>query len=79
MNEWHVVENGNTIGPISQQELLDGLTSGRFHQDTLVWRQGLTTHRTRPCLAAIPALLKACRTHSRGRSPEQVRGLRRQG
>jgi len=43
MNEWHVVENGNTIGPISQQELLDGLASGRFHQDTLVWRQGLTT------------------------------------
>jgi uncharacterized protein (TIGR00266 family) len=42
MYNWHVAVNGQTVGPISHQQLLAGLQSGQYSRSTLVWREGFS-------------------------------------
>ncbi len=38
---WHLAENGEAIGPFTQPQLGEAVTSGRMRPDTLVWRAGM--------------------------------------
>jgi len=38
---WHLAENGEAVGPFTQPQLMDAVTSGRLRPDTLVWRAGM--------------------------------------
>jgi membrane protease subunit (stomatin/prohibitin family) len=38
---WHLAENGEAIGPFTQPQLAEAVTSGRMRPDTLVWRAGM--------------------------------------
>ncbi len=38
---WHIAEGGQSIGPMSQHEILQGLQAGRFNAQTLVFKQGM--------------------------------------
>ena len=39
---WHVAEGGKTHGPISQSELMTGVSSGRYTHATMVWCEGMS-------------------------------------
>ena len=39
---WFVAEGGQTVGPMSKAELLEGIRSGRYNQQTLVFTQGMS-------------------------------------
>jgi len=43
MYSWHVAINGQTVGPLSHQQMLDGLRSGQYSSATLVWREGFSS------------------------------------
>ena len=38
---WHLVENGQSVGPFAAAQLGATVTAGRLHPDTLVWTQGM--------------------------------------
>jgi uncharacterized RDD family membrane protein YckC len=38
---WHYVEQGTQIGPISDQQLAELNRTGKINADTLVWREGM--------------------------------------
>jgi uncharacterized protein (TIGR00266 family) len=38
---WHVVEGGQSVGPVSKDEILQGLQAGRYNAQTLVFKQGM--------------------------------------
>jgi uncharacterized protein (TIGR00266 family) len=40
--DWYVAEGGKTVGPMSKAELLDGIRSGRYTRDILVFTQGMS-------------------------------------
>lgn len=40
MNNWYVAINGVQHGPFTQDQIQQGLTTGIYTRDTLVWRQG---------------------------------------
>ena len=39
--DWHYAENGQQIGPVSEERLLELVHSGSVKSDTLVWRPGM--------------------------------------
>ncbi len=39
---WHYVEQGTQIGPVSDQQLAELNRIGKINADTLVWREGMT-------------------------------------
>lgn len=39
---WYVAEGGKTVGPMSKEELLEGLRSGKYNPETLVFTQGMS-------------------------------------
>ncbi|MGH9461170.1 MAG: DUF4339 domain-containing protein, partial [Vicinamibacteria bacterium] len=39
---WYVAEGGKTMGPMSKAELLEGIRSGRYTRDILVFTQGMS-------------------------------------
>ena len=39
---WHYVEEGQQVGPVSDDRLLELERSGKINSDSLVWREGLT-------------------------------------
>ena len=41
MNIWHIVVNGQTMGPYSAEEISTHLASGRIGTDILVWKEGM--------------------------------------
>jgi len=41
MTTWHVAVDGQPQGPISTKEIQNGLSSGQYNPDTMVWRSGL--------------------------------------
>ncbi len=40
MYNWYVAVNGQTVGPISNEQLLAGIQSGQYSETTMVWRDG---------------------------------------
>ena len=40
MNNWYVAINGVQHGPFTQEQIQQGLSTGIYTRDTLVWRQG---------------------------------------
>lgn len=40
MDTWYVAENGQQQGPFSAAQIVQGLKSGHYTPETLVWRQG---------------------------------------
>ena len=38
---WHIGENGQTVGPMTQAQLLEAIRSGRVTRETLVWSAGM--------------------------------------
>ena len=39
--EWFYVENGQQAGPVSDNQLLDMVNTGRIKQNTMVWHEGM--------------------------------------
>src|SRR5450759_3643821 len=37
---WHVVVDGEQVGPLTEDELKDRLRQGKINSDTLVWKEG---------------------------------------
>jgi predicted Zn finger-like uncharacterized protein len=55
---WHVVIDGEQVGPINETEVKDRLRQGKINSDTLVWKEGFADWMqlsTVPELAAILA------------------------
>ena len=51
---WHVVEQGQAVGPWSADQLAQAIAAGRVGPDTLVWSEGMagwTAARAVPALA----------------------------
>ena len=42
MKYWYYVEDGKQVGPVSEQELVNLLQSGKLNSNTLIWTQKLT-------------------------------------
>lgn len=40
---WHIADNGNTVGPLNQMQLMEWIQSGRLSPETLVWTQGMAS------------------------------------
>ncbi len=38
---WYVAEGGQSVGPMSVEDVLQGLSTGRFNAQTLVYKQGM--------------------------------------
>lgn len=41
-SQWNYVQNGQTLGPIPEDQLKSWLTAGTLKWDDLVWREGMT-------------------------------------
>jgi len=57
---WHIVVDGEQVGPLTEGEVKDRLSQGKINSDTLVWKDGLgdwTALSAVPELAAIYAKL----------------------
>jgi uncharacterized protein (TIGR00266 family) len=39
---WYVAEGGQSVGPMSKADLLEGMSSGRYNAQTLVFTQGMS-------------------------------------
>jgi len=63
MDTWYIAIGGQQQGPFSQAQIQQGLTSGAYSADTLVWRQGFanwmpiaqTPELQRPAFSPPPA------------------------
>lgn len=40
MDNWYIAVNGQQHGPFSSQQIFQGIQTGIYNQETLVWRQG---------------------------------------
>jgi len=40
--EWHVVVDGQSVGPLALVEIMQGMQTGQYTSETLVFRQGMT-------------------------------------
>lgn len=40
MNTWYIAQHGQQLGPFSSAQISQGLQSGTYTRETLVWRQG---------------------------------------
>jgi len=57
---WHVVENGQAVGPLAPAQLAEAVVNGRVGPDTLVWAAGMaawTPARDVPSVATLFAQL----------------------
>ncbi len=50
---WHLVENGTTVGPMSDAQMAEAIGSGRVRGDSLVWTAGFSSWMP---AAQVPAL-----------------------
>jgi len=50
--DWHYAENGQQLGPVSEERLLELVHAGTVRPDTLVWRAGMAEWR--PYIEAGP-------------------------
>ncbi len=63
---WHLARDGELVGVFPGEEIIEGLGSGRFATDDLVWRAGLEEWRpvgsvaelVKPALAAARAVIE---------------------
>jgi uncharacterized protein (TIGR00266 family) len=55
MDNWYVAINGQQQGPFSQAQIQQGIASGAYTQETLIWRQGFANWLT---IAQAPELLQ---------------------
>ncbi len=42
MKNWYAVEDGKSVGPMSEEELIDGMRSGRYSSQTFVFTKGMS-------------------------------------
>ncbi len=40
MSTWYVAENGQSIGPLTAEDIRSGLAAGKYSDQTMVWRDG---------------------------------------
>lgn len=55
MDVWYIAINGQQQGPFSPAQIQQGLASGMYSPETLVWRQGFANWLT---IAQVPELLR---------------------
>jgi membrane protease subunit (stomatin/prohibitin family) len=56
---WHLAENGQSVGPMSQQQLAEVAASGRLRPDTLVWTAGMAAWAAAGSLPQLVGLFHA--------------------
>jgi len=54
--EWHVVENGQPVGPFSPAQLAEAVVNGRVGPATLVWAAGMPTWSAAQQVPSVAAL-----------------------
>jgi hypothetical protein len=52
---WHIVEQGQALGPFSAEQLAQAIGAGRVGPDTLVWSEGMPGWAA---ARAVPALAR---------------------
>jgi hypothetical protein len=56
---WHLVEGGQSVGPLSLGQLAEAVASGRLRPETLVWSAGMQGWRAAGELPQLAGLLSA--------------------
>jgi len=55
---WHIVENGQSVGPFAPEQLAQAVTTGRVRPDTLVWTAGMNGWAAASQMAPLQALFQ---------------------
>lgn len=55
-DQWHCVIDGETVGPLSEEEMLRRISSKQIDLDTLVWKKGMSAWAP---LRSVPELRAA--------------------
>jgi predicted Zn finger-like uncharacterized protein len=75
---WHVVVDGEQVGPLAESEIVDRLRQGKVNSDTLVWKEGFADWTQFSAVPELtPLLAKITRHPVKGaaRSTGQVRAV----
>ena len=54
--QWHIAQNGQTLGPYSMGELAEAIATNRVRPDTLVWTVGMADWTAATQIPQIAAL-----------------------
>ena len=60
---WHVVVDGEQVGPLSEAEVKDRLRQGKINSDTLVWKEGFADWMQLSTVPELTALLARITRH----------------
>ncbi|MBW2417145.1 MAG: SPFH domain-containing protein [Deltaproteobacteria bacterium] len=56
---WHMAESGQSVGPMSVQQLAEAAASGRLRPDTLVWSAGMAEWSVAGSLPQLASLFRS--------------------
>ncbi|HEX7499950.1 MAG TPA: GYF domain-containing protein, partial [Polyangia bacterium] len=65
---WHVVVDGEQVGPLSETEVKDRLRAGKINSDTLVWKEGFADWMQLSTVPEMTALLARITRNPLGKS-----------
>jgi len=60
---WHVVVDGEQVGPITEAEVKDRLRQGKINSDTLVWKEGFADWMQLSTVPELTAILARITRH----------------
>jgi len=60
---WHVVVDGEQVGPLNEAEVKDRLREGRINSDTLVWKEGFADWMQLSTVPELAAILASITRH----------------
>jgi predicted Zn finger-like uncharacterized protein len=71
---WHVVVDGEQVGPLAESEIMDRLRQGKVNSDTLVWKEGFADWTQFSAVPELtPLLAKITRHPVKGAAREPAR------
>ena len=60
---WHVVVDGEQVGPLTEAEVKDNLRQGKINSDTLVWKEGFADWMQLSTVPELTAILARITRH----------------
>jgi predicted Zn finger-like uncharacterized protein len=66
---WHVVIDGEQVGPLNEAELKDRLRQGKINSDTLVWKEGFGDWTQLSAVPELTPMLARITRHPVAKSP----------
>jgi membrane protease subunit (stomatin/prohibitin family) len=58
VTNWHIAQNGQTLGPFTAEQISQGVASGQVRPDTLVWCAGMANWTTAGQVPALAGLFQ---------------------